>query len=173
MTSPTPFTRLIPPPVFAHVESNLYRSAQPSRINLPFLDTLPLHTIIWLAIEEPSHVTKTWAKERGVALVCLPVVGEGDSEEGWTGAESVKRVLELILETCAQNYGVLLMDQTGRHRIGTVIGCLRRLQRWNLASVSEEYCKFAGGKWRVVNELWIEGFDVGGVRVEGRGPGWL
>lgn len=31
---------------------------------------------------------------------------------------------------------------------GTVIGCLRKLQRWNLTSIFEEYRRYAGSKVR-------------------------
>lgn len=44
------------------------------------------------------------------------------------------------------------MCNQGRHRTGTVIGCLRKLQRWNLASIFEEYRRHAGAKVRVLNE---------------------
>lgn len=44
------------------------------------------------------------------------------------------------------------MCNLGRHRTGTVIGCLRKLQRWNLASIFEEYRRHAGAKVRVLNE---------------------
>lgn len=53
-----------------------------------------------------------------------------------------------------------IMCNLGRHRTGTVVGCLRRLQGWNLArfvltrggvltcSVTEEYRRYAGHRWR-------------------------
>jgi len=39
-----------------------------------------------------------------------------------------------------------IMCNLGRHRTGTVIGCLRKLQRWNLTSIFEEYRRYAGSK---------------------------
>ena len=44
------------------------------------------------------------------------------------------------------------MCNLGRHRTGTVIGCLRKLQHWNLSAILEEYRRFAGPKVRVMNE---------------------
>lgn len=35
----------------------------------------------------------------------------------------------------AAKYPLLLVDLYGKHRIGVLIGCLRKLQRWNLTSV--------------------------------------
>ena len=40
----------------------------------------------------------------------------------------------------------------GRHRSGTVVGCYRKLQRWALSSILEEYRRYAGMKVRVLNE---------------------
>jgi len=46
---------LVPPPNFGMVEENLYRSGQPDRLNLPFLEKLDLTSVIWLAPEEPDE----------------------------------------------------------------------------------------------------------------------
>ena len=40
----------------------------------------------------------------------------------------------------------------GRHRTGTVVGCYRKLQRWALSSILEEYRRYAGMKVRILNE---------------------
>lgn len=63
----------------------------------------------------------------------------------------------------------------GRHRTGTVIGCLRRLQNWNLNSVSEEYRRFTGARGgRILVELLIENFDINSVDINWENtPEWL
>lgn len=43
---------------------------------------------------------------------------------------------------------------------GTVVGCFRKLQKWNLTSILEEYRRFAGSKGRILNEQFIELFDI-------------
>jgi tyrosine-protein phosphatase OCA1 len=65
------------------------------------------------------------------------------------------------------------MCNLGRHRTGTVIGCLRKLQRWNLTSIFEEYRRFAGSKVRLLNEQFIELFDTDLVRIPQNYPSWL
>ncbi|KAK7205357.1 protein-tyrosine phosphatase [Myxozyma melibiosi] len=45
--------------------------------------------------------------------------------------KSIVRALEIIANK--ENYPLLVCGGMGRHRTGTVIGCLRRVQRWNLA----------------------------------------
>ncbi len=49
--------------------------------------------------------------------------------------------------------------------LGTVIGCLRKVQQWNLASIFSEYRRYAGSKMRSMNEQFIELFDTDLVRI--------
>jgi len=61
----------------------------------------------------------------------------------------------------------------GRSRAGTVVGCLRKLQRWNLSSIFEEYRRYAGSKVRLLNEQFIELFDTDLVRIPVNKPKFL
>ena len=74
--------------------------------------------------------------------------------------------LHLLLDP--QNYPLLVMCNLGRHRTGTMIGCLRKLQGWNLTSILEEYRRHAGSKFRLLNEQFIELFDCDLVPTSGR-----
>lgn len=85
--------------------------------------------------------------------------------------EIVLEALDLILNTT--RYPLIVMCNVGRHRTGTIIGCLRKLQRWNLTSIFEEYRRYAGPKVRVLNEQFIELFDTDLVRVPFNRPKWL
>ena len=60
--------------------------------------------------------------------------------------ECILEAISVIVEHCVEP--LIVMCNLGRHRTGTVIGCLRRLQGWTLASVTEEYRRFAGPRWR-------------------------
>jgi len=62
----------------------------------------------------------------------------------------VLSALNLLVQP--STYPVLVMCNLGRHRTGTVIGCLRKLQRWNLSAILDEYRRYAGPKVRVMNE---------------------
>ncbi len=102
----------------------------------------------------------------------------------------VVQALGLILDR--ENYPLMVMCNLGRHRTGpparavsappgsgrpgaagTVVGCLRKLQRWNLTSIFEEYRRYAGSKVRLLNEQFIELFDTDLVRVPVNRPSWL
>lgn len=44
--------------------------------------------------------------------------------------------------------------------IGVVVGCLRKLKRWSLISIYEEYRRFSGTKMQQQYEQFIELFDI-------------
>ena len=50
------------------------------------------------------------------------------------------------LDTDTRNHPVLIHCNKGKHRIGCLIGCLRKLQRWSMTSIFDEYRRFAGTK---------------------------
>ena len=43
---------------------------------------------------------------------------------------------------------------------GVIIGCLRKLQKWSLISIFEEYRRFSGSKFQQEYEQFIELFDT-------------
>lgn len=51
-----------------------------------------------------------------------------------------------------------------QHRTGCVMGCFRKWQSWCLASVFEEYQRFAATKVRVSDLLFIEMFEVSALK---------
>ena len=114
--------------------------------------------------------------------------------------EVVLEALEVILNP--RNYPLIVMCNLGRHRTGafgaralasassasfgsansrktlftfagTVVGCLRKLQRWALTAISQEYRRYAGPKVRLLNEQFIELFDTDLVRLPIDRPRWL
>ncbi|KAI9340013.1 protein-tyrosine phosphatase [Zopfochytrium polystomum] len=148
---------MIPPMNFGMVEDNLYRSGQPNELNFPFLEKLNLKTVIFLAPEEPNQRFLNFIDDQELNFQHL---GMNATANAWDpiSEEVVLEALELILNP--KNYPVIVMCNLGRHRTGTVIGCLRKLQRWNLTSIFEEYRRYAGPKVRVLNEQFIELFDT-------------
>jgi tyrosine-protein phosphatase OCA1 len=57
--------------------------------------------------------------------------------------------------------------------LGTIVGCMRKLQRWNLTSIFEEYRRYAGPKVRLLNEQFIELFDTDLVGIPTNKPKWM
>ncbi|KAL7750604.1 tyrosine-protein phosphatase required for protection against superoxide stress (By similarity) [Sorochytrium milnesiophthora] len=160
----------IPPLNFGLVEDDLYRAGQPNDLNFPFLEKLGLKTIVWLAPEEPNQRFLNFIDDQEIRLEHF---GAAPSVNSWdpVSEEVVLEALEVILNP--RNYPLMIMCNLGRHRSGTVVGCLRKLQRWNLASIFEEYRRYAGAKVRVMNEQFIELFDTDLVRIPPEHPHWL
>ena len=51
-----------------------------------------------------------------------------------------------------------------QHRTGCLVGCFRKLQRWCLTSVFDEYQRFAAAKARVTDQRFMELFDVSSLK---------
>lgn len=164
----TPSLRIVPPLNFCPVEKQLYRSGQPSVINQSFLEQLNLKTILWLASEEPTEDFLDYCLNNCIDIEFVGLINDYSytNINPWDSLDerTIKKALELISNQ--ENYPLLVCCGMGRHRTGAVIGCLRRLQGWNLASVSEEYRRFTGARGgRILVELLIESFDT--LTVEG------
>ncbi|KAL7409744.1 protein-tyrosine phosphatase [Mrakia frigida] len=167
--------RLVPPTNFGLVEEGLYRSGQPTEINFPFIEKLQLKAVVWVAPEEPSERFLQFLTSHSIPFhpVCPPShhhpTFNNHSNNGAGGGgyldpsnpidePTVIAALHLLLKP--GNYPCLVMCGLGRHRTGTVVGCLRKLQRWSLSSILEEYRRYAGAKVRILNEQFIELFDI-------------
>ncbi|GAB0489568.1 hypothetical protein MMPV_000792 [Pyropia vietnamensis] len=161
---------LIPPINFGIVEENVYRSGMPNELNFPFIEKLQLATIIYLAPEEPSPAFLAFIDDQSIDMVPL---GDEAPSAPWkpTSEDVVLTALEVLL--APHRAPLLIMCNLGRHRTGTVVGCLRKLQRWALTSVFEEYRRYAGAKVRLMNEQFIELFDTDLVSVPKTAPEWL
>jgi tyrosine-protein phosphatase OCA1 len=146
----------IVPTNFGMVHDAMYRGAMPEAKHLPFLATLTLRTVVVLAPEGPPPALAAWAAEHGIRCVHPPSVRSG---RGTALSETAAtEVLSLLVDEACQP--VLVTCAMGRYRTGVVVGCLRKLQRWNLVAILEEYRRFTGGKARPENAEFIELYDA-------------
>ncbi|KAN0055474.1 hypothetical protein ACTA71_008586 [Dictyostelium dimigraforme] len=159
----------IPPLNFGMVADDLYRSGQPNELNFPFLEKLQIKKIIFLAPDDPTQQFQNFVEDQDIDLIHL---GMDTHQNPWNpiSEEIVISALKIILNP--DNYPLHIMCNLGRHRTGTVVGCLRKLQRWNLTSIFEEYRRFAGSKVKLLNEQFIELFDTDLVTYNDA-PQWL
>lgn len=164
---------LIPPTNFGLVEESLYRSGMPNELNFPFLERLQLRTIVYLASEEPIDKLGDFIEDQGMDLVTL-APEEEELPAPWKpiSEDVVLSAMDFLLDT--RCYPILVMCSQGRHRTGTIIGCLRKLQRWSLSSIFEEYDRHADGRGRLANEQFIELFDTDLINIPAKNrPRWL
>ena len=58
-----------------------------------------------------------------------------------------------------EQHPLLLLSASGTHEVGTIVGCLRRLQQWSLSGAIDEYRSFAAPTPRLSCEQFIETWD--------------
>lgn len=161
-----------PPDNFAVVEPGLYRASLPHANNFSFIRSLCLKRVILLAPERPQKIIVNLLDEHKIHLAHTGLHA-WTSDTSWKpmAEEVVKESLEMILTR--EYYPMMVCDVGGRHLVGMVIGCLRRLQNWNFNSVITEYRTYAGPRTRYVNEQFIELFDIDLVTIPHDPPAWF
>ncbi|XP_038888264.1 tyrosine-protein phosphatase DSP1-like isoform X2 [Benincasa hispida] len=151
----------VPPLNFAVVDSGIFRSGFPDSSNFSFLQTLGLRSIICLCPEPYPEANMDFLKSNGIRLFQFGIEG---SKEPFVNIPdfTIREVLKVILDV--RNRPVLIHCKRGKHRTGCVVGCFRKLQKWCLSSVFDEYQRFAAAKARVSDQRFIELFDISGLK---------
>lgn len=152
---------LVTPFNFSMVDKGVYRSGFPNMINFPFLETLRLRSIIYLCQEPYPADNIEFIENHGIKLFHFGI--EGNKEPFVNIPEDViRQALKVLLDV--GNHPVLIHCKRGKHRTGCLVGCLRRVQNWCLSSIFDEYQRFAGLKSRVLDQQFIELFDISGFK---------
>ncbi|XP_015696537.1 probable tyrosine-protein phosphatase DSP4 isoform X1 [Oryza brachyantha] len=165
---------LVPPLNFAMVDHGVYRSGFPDVSNLPFLESLRLRSVLCLCPEPYPDANQEFLRAHGIRLFKFGI--DGSKELGF-GTENrcclqepfvnipedrIREALEVVLDVT--NHPVLIHCKRGKHRTGCVVGCLRKLQRWCLTSIFDEYQRFAAAKARVSDLRFMELFDTSSLK---------
>ena len=153
-----------PPIAFARVTPGIYRSGFPSNHNLPFLQRLGLRTMIKLEDVEYTGECLKWIKEMGITVTECAVAA---NQEPFVTADpdEICKALRVLMDV--EKHPVLIHSLVGQARVGVVIGCLRRLQRWSLVAIFDEYRRFAGSQASLLDLQTIELFDLSLVHIGG------
>ncbi|XP_063931631.1 uncharacterized protein LOC135143654 [Zophobas morio] len=159
----------VPPLNFAMVEPGIYRSGYPGKKNFPFLKQLNIKTIICL--DPVQYRNEDYLIAENVKLFQYPV---NKNKEPLTLipqyllADALSRMLDKA------NYPILVHCNKGKYRVGCAVGCLRKLQNLSKTFIFAEYQKFSGAKARVLDQQYIELFDVSLVKYDKESaPEWL
>ncbi|WCJ37487.1 Phosphotyrosine protein phosphatases superfamily protein [Euphorbia peplus] len=139
----------IPPLNFSMVDNGIFRSGFPDSANFSFLQNLGLRSIICLCPEPYPESTMEFLKDNGIRLFQF---GIESHKEPFVNIpeDSIREALNVVLDT--RNHPILIHCKRGKHRTGCVVGCLRKLQRWCLTSIFDEYQRFAAAKARVSDQ---------------------
>jgi protein tyrosine/serine phosphatase len=173
-TSNSPIEVLTPPNHFGIVEPGVYRSTMPAAANFPFLKQLGLRHVIILSAATVARGVYSFFEENGILV--SHTGAQSGQKDTWKptwkplSEEVIKTSLELLLR--AETQPLLICDTSGVERVGVVVGCLRRLQNWNLNSVINEYRSFAGRKTRYTHKQMIEMFDTDLVVIPANPASW-
>lgn len=148
---------LLPPENFSMVEAGVYRSSFPRTKNIEFLKTLQLKSVLALIPEEYPVAMTDFYNQTGVKLLNCGLDGNK-----WPFKEidedNLINALKLILDTT--NRPLLIHCNKGKHRTGTIIGCLRKCRGWALTPILQEYILFASPKVRFEDQMRIEAFNI-------------
>ncbi|XWS75806.1 hypothetical protein CRYUN_Cryun01aG0123800 [Craigia yunnanensis] len=140
---------LIPPLNFAMVDNGIFRSGFPGSANFSFLQSLNLRSIIYLCPEPYPEANTEFLKSNGIRLFQFGIEGHKEPFVN-IPEDTIREALKIVLDV--RNHPVLIHCNRGKHRTGCLVGCLRKLQRWCLSSVFDEYQRFAAAKARVSDQ---------------------
>ncbi|KAL0863819.1 hypothetical protein Bca101_042937 [Brassica carinata] len=156
---------LTPPLNFAMVDNGIFRSGFPGSANFSFLKTLGLRSIISLCPEAYPENNMQFLKSNGIKLFQFGIKGYKcppglEKEEPFVNIpdNKIREALKVLLDE--KNHPLLIHCNRGKHRTGCLVGCMRKLQKWCLTSIFDEYQRFAAAKARVSDQRFMELFDV-------------
>eukprot|EP01137_Pigoraptor_chileana_P014587 Opistho-2@69394 len=152
----------VPPLNFAMVAPGVYRSGYPNKKNFPFLKRLGLKSLLYLCPEPYAENNVGFLTENGIGLFHFGIFG---NKEPFVEIPDrvIRQALAVLLDR--RNHPILIHCNKGKHRTGCLVGCLRKVQRWSMTSVFDEYHRFAGTKGRILDQQFIELFDVAAAAV--------
>ncbi|CAO3686351.1 unnamed protein product [Umbelopsis vinacea] len=162
-------TPLVPPLNFAMVAPGVYRSGHPNQ-NFPFLRKLGLKTVMYFAMEDLTPEMEQFMCEEGIQIFHYRTEGNKEPFLEISTEDINHALVKLLDQRC---HPVLIHCLKGKHRIGCLVGCLRKIQRWSKTSIFDEYRRFADTK--VLADLeFIETFDEESVPYDqSHKPFWL
>lgn len=147
--------RVTPPTAFGIVEQGVYRSNVPAEFNLEYLQGLGLRTALYLSPELPTRALQAFFEANSIEFHHLGLETWRPSDDTMQpiSVELVKESLELLLD--GTRHPLLLLCSSGLHHTGVLVGCLRRLQQWNLTSILQvcDRCTVASQLSRVCDRV--------------------
>ncbi|XP_074273094.1 inositol diphosphatase DSP4-like [Silene latifolia] len=146
-----------PPLNFSMVDNGVFRSGFPDLSNFSFLHSLALRSIIYLCPEPYPEDNMEFLKNNGIKLYQFGIEGHKEPFVSIPD-DAIREALKVILDV--RNHPLLIHCKRGKHRTGCLVGCLRKLQKWCLSSIFDEYQRFAAAKARVSDQRFIELFDI-------------
>ncbi|KAJ3109922.1 hypothetical protein HK100_003224 [Physocladia obscura] len=131
--------KVVPPVNFAMVEPGVYRSGKPAKHSLPFLATL--HHLS----DSPDQSSNIeWAHDNQISYFHFPIKENKEPFQQIDQQDLAKALVEVL--------GLLFFFLREKHRCGCLVGCLRKLEKWSMASIFDEYQRFSGNKIYIADQ---------------------
>mmetsp|Transcript_3160 Transcript_3160/g.4897 ORF Transcript_3160/g.4897 Transcript_3160/m.4897 type:complete len:181 (-) Transcript_3160:115-657(-) len=162
---------LFPPLNFGMVEEGLYRSALPSELNFQFLQTLKLKSILILSPEAVDERFADFLEDFDIQAFYIHNSNAHMPKISPVVEETILQALEILCDNA--NYPILITCKHGRALTGAVVGCLRKLQKWSMISIFDEYRRYARTRLEQQHEQFIELFDTDLVVISEYSPSFL
>ena len=128
---------IVAPLNFALVKDGIYRSGYPNKKNLEFLTRLKLQSILYLSDDDVDQDYKNMFSDKKLYHVRMQAAKEPLELSQELMTVALKIVLDVrnhpILLHC--NKGSLPFIIIGKHRIGVLVACIRKLENWSLSSI--------------------------------------
>jgi len=144
------------PENFSIVSPGIYRSACPTRKDHAFLAHMGIKSIVYFLPGEYPAENANFIVDRKISLFHFPT--KSNREHRKMPLDIVGNAVKRLMDP--KNQPILVHCRQGKHRTGTVVGCLRKVQKWHLDEILREYHHFAGDKPRAFDKQYIEHFSV-------------
>ena len=176
---------IIAPINFAQISPGVYRSGYPNKKNFSFLQKLKLKCVLYIGTLPKKDDDLTFHRanlefyeKEGIRFLHLDV-GENREPFLQMNHKVVSQVVKLLLGTFSffflrfsslsvpkrvlrsdtKNHPILMHCLRGKIPCSCVVGCYRKVQKWSLTSVFDEYERFVGSL-RSLDTQFLELFDV-------------
>jgi tyrosine-protein phosphatase SIW14 len=153
---------LLAPENFSMVEPGVYRSAFPRTKHIKFIQSLKLKSVIALIPEEYPEAMAEFYNSKNIILLSHGLDGNKWPFKDINHFEFNKALVDVLNEN---NRPLLIHCNKGKHRTGSLVGCLRKFRGWPLSAIIHEYYMFATPKARLEDLHFIETFDCSLLRL--------
>ncbi|CAO3591981.1 unnamed protein product [Absidia cylindrospora] len=141
---------------------HVHSDSHPNKQNFSFLRKLGLKTIMYFAMEDYPPEMKHFVEHEGIEVLHFRMEG---NKEPFVEVNKDDISLALVKLLDERSHPVLIHCLKGKHRIGCLVGCLRKIQKWSMTCIFDEYRKFAGTKV-LADQEFIETFDHENVQYD-------
>ena len=147
---------LDPPEGYGIVTEGITRCGALSPTHFSFLSLYQFKTVLFIGGDSPHQRIVDYFKDRGTKYQQIDVYTQSLLPWKTKMDELVKLSLQFLLD---KNNHPVLVSSSMPLIVCTVIGCLRKIQGWNLCSIMDEFRRFTPGQAVSKYKNYVELFD--------------